>query len=89
MDIVREYKEIGEVGSFKISLDSSTHPTRLKGSCIYYGKDYSDVIGFMKRKGKWTVSTSICLPSNIEEAKIIRNCFDEAFDVLKYLPSEY
>jgi hypothetical protein len=39
-------------------------------------------IAFGVIMGKWTVATSMCLPSNIEEAKTAKECFDLAFDAL-------
>lgn len=32
--------------------------------------------------GGWSVATSMCLPSNIEEAKAVKKCFDMAFNAL-------
>ena len=39
-------------------------------------------IAFHVVMGDWRVATSMCLPSNIEEAKVVKECFDMAFDAL-------
>ena len=39
-------------------------------------------IAFHVVMGEWSVATSVCLPSNIDEAKAVKECFDMAFKAL-------
>jgi len=41
------------------------------------------VITLRERNGKWTVGSSMCFPSNINDAKRIAECHNVAFDLLK------
>ena len=42
-------------------------------------------IAFHIVMGDWSVATSMCLPSSIEEAKVVKECFDMAFEALDYI----
>jgi hypothetical protein len=46
------------------------------------GCSVTTAIAFHVVMGKWSVATSMCMPSDIEEAKAVKECFDIAFDAL-------
>lgn len=49
---------------------------------IWYGNPV-EVIAFMKNAGEWTVATSICFPSDVEKAKVVKEAFCRGFEELQ------
>jgi hypothetical protein len=67
-------------------IEVNNNETKVDGYCAHPSWSNGDhVIGFNKRFGKWSVGTSRCLPSDLESAKIILECFNKAFEKVKEL----
>lgn len=67
-------------------IEVNHNKTQVTGYCTHPSWRGEDcVIGFNKMFGKWSVGTSRCLPSDLESAKIILECFNKAFEKVKEL----
>ena len=61
-------------------IPNSNAPVRIEGFCDIPGwVGEMSVITFSKVNGKWSLASSIALPSNIVRALAIKQCFDAAF----------
>ena len=44
---------------------------------------WTTAIAFHPIMGRWGVATSMCMPSKIEDALVVKKCFDLAFEELE------
>ena len=59
-------------------------PNRIEGWCNIPGwRGEQSVIVFSTIQGKWHTASSMCLPSNIEAARIVQECVAAAFQELE------
>ncbi len=71
--------------SYKIECTESHITGALKLPGASWEQDY---ISISKLAGKWSVGTSTCLPSTIESAKEVMECYQAVFEKLKEIENE-
>lgn len=64
----------------RIKVTPERDPDRIEGFCVIptWPMEQS-VIAFSRRGTQWTVASSMALPSQLDQAKVIKECFDQAF----------
>ena len=59
-------------------------PNRIEGFCSIPGwRGEQSVIVFSTIQGKWHTASSMCLPSDIEAARVVQDCVAAAFRELE------
>lgn len=68
----------------RIEITPERDPNRIEGFCTIpsWPREQS-VISFSRRGKEWTVASSIALPSKLDQAQAIKQCFDQAFEALE------
>ncbi len=67
----------------EITKDTDGSAVRVEGICPIPGWRYpTSVISLNKMSGAWHVGSSMCLPSNISEARKIQDCVAAVFNAL-------
>lgn len=70
----------------RIEVTPNQREGRIEGWCNIPGwRNEQSVITFATIHGKWHVASSMCLPSDIEAAKIVQECVAAAFKELEKL----
>lgn len=68
----------------RIEVTPERDPNRIEGFCtIPSWPGEQSVIKFSRLGKKWMVASSIALPSNLDQAHAIKQCFDQAFNALE------
>ena len=64
-------------------------PNRIEGWCNMPGwRGRHSVIVFSTIHGEWHTASSMCLPSDIEAAKIVHECIEAAFKELEKITGD-
>lgn len=67
----------------RVKVTPERDPTRIEGYCqIPSWPREQSVIAFTRLGDQWMLASSMALPSKLEQALVVKKCFDRTFEVL-------